>query len=251
MPLYKPEHVEHNIVNGNIQIVMDDGSNLPAYWSHPTDGSKYPGVALIHNWWGVTPIIRRMAHLFAQTGYYVIVPDLFDGARPTTPQAAMKQVEKLGDNGYPRIHAALSVLEGHHKCNANVAAVGIGMGGSLAFEAAIIRPDLEAAVAYYGFPQKSLGRFEQSNTPILAIYGTQDTIIQPVVVRKLALELGQTSLKDKHKVVSIKGASHDFVSDNADEPRRKQVLEAWTHTVSFIEQYLDGPAYPPKKQKVY
>jgi len=215
MPIYDPDHVEYRIVNGHIRIAMEDGSSLPAYWSHPAVGSSFPGIALIHDWWGITPIVRRMAHLFAQVGYYVIVPDLFDEKVASTPQEAMQLVEALGDGGYQRVHTALTALEQHHHCNRDVAAVGIGMGGSLAFEAAITRTDLEAAIAYYGFPQRYLGLFKEAKAPILAFYGSNEPYVLPTVVERLRRELAETSAS--HEVVVMDGAGHDFFSDNVSQ----------------------------------
>ena len=165
MPIYEADHVEYAITTGSISIVMDDGGQLPAYWAHPQLGVKFPGIALLHDWWGFDDTARRLANYFAQVGYYVIAPDLFDGGKASTPQDAMKLVEQFQKQVYPRVHEALAVLEQHHKCNTMVAAIGVGMGGSFAFEAAIERGDLEATVAYGGFPQRYLGRFEKANTP--------------------------------------------------------------------------------------
>lgn len=250
MPLYKSDHIEYNIESGNITIMKDDGSRVPAYWAHPARGNKFPGVALIHNWWGITPIVRRMAQLFAQTGFYVIIPDLFNGNQPKTHQEALETVKTLGDNVYPAIDAALEVLETHHQCNGKVAAVGIGMGGSLAYEAAIKRDDLEVSVAFYGFPQKYLGQFHQANTPIIGIYGDSDTFIKPIVVNKLKEELANTPLKADHQVVTIPSAAHDFIKDNASEPEREIVGEAWHAALDFIESYIKPPENPTPP-KVY
>jgi len=246
MSLYDPDHVEYRIVTGHIQIVCEDGAQLPAYWSHPAVGSLFPGVALIHDWWGITPIVRRMAHLFAQVGYYVVVPDLFDGQVAGTPQEAMRLVETLGEHGYSRVDACLTALEHHHHCNADVAAIGIGIGGSLAFEAALVRRDLEAAVSYYGFPQRYLGRFKDARAPILAFYGSQEPYIQPAVIKRLESELAASPLQ--HRVVMLDGAGHDFFSDQLPEDRREPGRIAWQKTLAFLETHLTGPTQPPEEK---
>jgi dienelactone hydrolase len=204
-------------------------------------------VVLAHNWWGMTDIVRRMAHLYAQMGYYTIVPALFDGNKPQNHHEAMQAVKNMGEEGYLGIDAALSILETHHMCNHKNAVVGVGMGGSLAFETAIRRDDLEVAGAFYGFPHKSFGRFGQSNTPILAVYGDDDAIIKPPVIHKLKNELSSTDLKDDHKVVLITGAPHDFIVDNADAIGRQHVKKAWQLAIDFIETYIKPPKNPHKQ----
>lgn len=245
MPIYEPDHVEYFITSGNIQISMDDGRQLPAYWAHPTLGNRFPGIAIIHDWWGLTPIIRRMANLFAQMGHYVIVPDLFSGQTASTPQSAMKLVESLSDRGYQRVDDALTVLENHHHCNESVAAVGVGMGGSLAFEAAIKRDDLEAAVAYGGFPHNYLGQIKEANTPICAFFGENEPHIKPEVIKKLKDEMQKSKFKLPHQIRIIPKMGHEFFTENLTEAERVRSREVLKDTLTFLDQHLE----PPKKRK--
>lgn len=225
---------------------MDGGGQLPAYWSHPSSGSKFPGIALIHDWWGVNGIVRRVANMFAQLGHYVIVPDLFHGKTASTPQEAMKLVEGLGDSGYPRVHTALSALENHHQCNRNVAAIGMGMGGSLAFEAAIVREDLEAAVAFSGFPHRYFGRFKDAHAPILAFYGSHEPHIQTAAVEKLRKELDESPLE--HQVIVLPSIGHEFFAEGLSTEQREQGRVAINKTLEFLETFLNRakPSTSPK-----
>lgn len=250
MPIYDPDHVEYTIASGRIQIAMDDGQQLPAYWAHPERGARFPGIALIHDWWGVDEIVRRLANFFAQTGYYVIVPDLFNGQLASTAVQAMALVESLGDAGYPRVHTALSVLEQHHQCNGNVAAIGLGMGGSLAYEAAIVRADLEAAIAFGGFPQRYFGRFKDGNTPILAFYGSQEPYTQPAVIQKLRSELAKSPLGEEHQVVVIESLEHQFFGDSLTAQQRELSRGAIHMALTFLEEHLEGPTRPPDRQVI-
>lgn len=250
MPTYNPDHVEYTITNGYIQIALEDGTLLPAYWAHPNISAKFPGVVLIHDWWGMTDFMRRIANLFAQVGHYVIVPDLFNGKVAQNHSEALALLDALGADGYKRVHTALSVLEHHHHCNGDVAAVGFGMGGSLAFEAAIIRADLEAAVAFSGFPQRYLGHFKRANTPILAFYGTEESLIPTAVIEKLRQELALCSLP--HQVELLQGAGHDIFGAVSQSQADKDVYRhtAWHKTLDFLDNLLRGPNRPPTR-KVY
>lgn len=238
-----PLPLEHGITNGFIQIVIEDGKTLPAYWAHPNTGRRFPAVALIHDWWGITTGIRSIAHFFAQAGYYVIVPDLFEGQVANTPAQAKDLVTILGDNGYPRIHAALSVLESHMNTNRDVAAVGIGMGGSLAFEAAIERDDLEAAVAFGGFPQRYLNSFRTAKAPILAFYGQDEPYILPPVIAKLRQELSANTRGLTHEIVMVDGLAHE-IFPNTTDAERQQSQHVLSQTLSFLERHLKGPTRP-------
>ena len=244
MPIYEPDYVEHAITNGMIQIITDDGRQIPAYWAHPKIGRLFPGATIIHDWWGLSDMVRRIANLFAQTGYYVIVPDLFNGKTTTAPNEAMSLVEQLGSAGYPAIHGALSVLETHSQCNGNVAAVGIGMGGSLAYEAAIVREDLEAAIVYGGFLHRYLGRFKDCITPICAFYGSDEPHIPKGEIDKFRKELRNSKLKLPHEVRMIDGLGHDLFSTTLTDAQREKSREVLKHTFEFLDIHLQSNLKP-------
>lgn len=234
MPVYQPHSVEHPINNGRITVVLDDGRTLPAYWSHPDTYGKFPAIAVIHDWWGITSVERRMAHLFAQMGYYVIIPDLYNGRVATTPQDAMALVEETTAHAYNFINTSLRALEEHVRVNGMVAAVGLGMGGTLAFEAALTRDDLEAAVALYGFPQKYLGKFKDAFSPILAIFGDSDPYVGSGVIAQLRRELLQSDRP--HEVATLEGAGHGFFT--TEESGVGASTQAWAKIVAFLERHL-------------
>ncbi len=226
---YQPDHIERMIISGRIQIATADGA-FPAFWSHPDSGGKFPGVVLIHDWWGITEVERRLSQRFAQIGYYVIAPDLFDGHVAATPQDALTLVETYGgSSGYRRVDTALQVLETHHRCNARVAAVGLGMGGSMAFEAALHRDDLEAAIACYGFPQRHFGHFGNAKAPILALYGSGETLVPLDARERLRAELAGSPLG--HEVVTIDGAARSFFDGD-------QSKTAWATLVNFLDRHM-------------
>jgi carboxymethylenebutenolidase len=240
MPIYEPDHVEYVIAQGNMHVAMEDGSHLLGYWAYPDFGGKFPGIVLIHDWWGITDVERRIANLFAQVGYYVIVPDLFGGKVATTPQEAMALVETLGKSGYAIADKALAALEHHVRCNQTVAAVGLGMGGSLAFEAALTRHDLEAAIAFYGFPNRYLKRFKNAKTPILALYGSGEPYVSPNMIAQLKAALAESPLR--HEVVTIEGVARDFFNSTR-LPNTQAVSKiVWTKTLEFLDRYLEPPS---------
>lgn len=251
MPLYDPDHVEYSINSGHVQIVLDGGARLPAYWAHPILGSKFPGVVLIHDWWGMTDIVRMVANLFAQMGHYVIVPDLFGGQTTDDPKTAIKLVEGLDDHGYPPVDQALTVLENHHHCNRSVAAVGIGMGGSLAFEAGLKRPDIEAVVSYGGFPYRYLGRFKDAVAPVLAFYGENEPHIKPDAIKKLRAELSDSAHGFTHKLRIVPKLGHEFFAKTMSDEHRMQSRAVLKETFAFLDEHLEGPNKAPGPKQVY
>jgi carboxymethylenebutenolidase len=243
MPVYESTYVEYAIISGHVTIMLDQGVRMPAFWSHPDLGGTFPAIALIHDWWGIRPVERRLAQSLAQMGYYVIVPDLFGGETARTAQEAMKLVEALGDRGFAAVDAALRAMEHHARSNRSVAAVGLGMGGSLAYEAALTRQDLEAAVSFYGFPQRFLGRFKEAHAPILAVYGSHDPYTRPAVIHRLEQELAESSLE--HEVHIIEGAERDFFTNGG-----QIATQAWSLLAPFLEKTIGIHSRPSAKAEL-
>ncbi len=241
MPIYEPDHVEYTITSGMIRIAMEDGRQVPAYWAHPTLGTKFPGVGIIHDWWGLTAMIRRMANLFAQMGHYVIVPDLFGGRTTDDVQTAIQLFEETKEYNYRRVDEALHALENHHQCNKSVAAVGVGMGGSLAFEAAIVREDLEAAVAYSGFPHRYISDIPQANTPICAFFGQSEPHISAKAIKKLRESMVKSQRGIKHEIHIVSEIAHDFFSESLTPKQRERSRTVLKETLNFLDDYLEGP----------
>jgi carboxymethylenebutenolidase len=243
MPLETPGRIEYAIDSGFITIMSDGGQRIPAYWAHPQEGSRFSGISLVHDWWGVTGTIRALANYYAQMGYYVIVPDLFDGKTATSPRDAMGLVEATKTTRYEAVDTSLTVLERHHRTTSNVAAIGCGMGGTLAFEAACRRTDLEAAIAYCGFPQAYMGQFQHCKTPILAIYGSLEPYTKPVVIKAMQDELTRSPAAENHRVEIIPDAGHDFFFDAPTPQQREQGLQVINHTLEFLDKFLDKPDF--------
>jgi len=252
MPITMPNRVEYEIVNGRVGIVSDDGNTIPAYWSHPKLGGRFPAICIIHDWWGITTVERRLAHLFAQWGCYAVVPDLFGGATATTPHEAMALVRQYSDHAFPLIDRALKALEMHNKTNAHVGVIGIGMGGSFAYEAAINRPMLEAVVSIFGLPGRYLGKFKTATVPILALYGQPEPIIKPDDMARLQAEFSESA--QPHTLALVPGLTREMFAQAGSTTETTPSDIAWGKIITFLDDAVLShseakPDRPAKKKK--
>jgi carboxymethylenebutenolidase len=251
MPIYDPKHIEYNVASSSVQVNLDHGEQIPAYWAYPQLGGKYPAIALLHDWWGLTDMVRRLANVLAQSGYYVIVPDLFDGQVARTPKQAIVLVESLGEhNAQERIRAAIDVVERHHQTNRHTAVVGLGMGGSFAFDMAVAHGEIEAVVAFAGFPQRNFNRFKTCKIPVLALYGDKEPHVKFPMIERLRSELRESPAGDHHEVHIVEGLGHEFFSEQFDQVQQNQSRKALKVTFEFLQKHL-APPTQRSQQKTY
>jgi carboxymethylenebutenolidase len=232
--MFEASHVQYNIVSGYIQIVSN-GHNLPAFWSHPELGGPFPGLVLLHDHWGLTAHIRSEAGRFAQEGYYVIAPDLFDRQVATSPVQAQALVEQAGAVALSHVAAALHALKTHHNCNGKIGMIGWGMGGQLALRTAIARDDLRALVIFYDLP-RDIGP-DALHCPLLAIFAGQDPASPAEAVDRLRQALDGPEMA--HEVAVYPGVGREFFDDSRAPFDAEAAADAWRRALEFLNAHLD------------
>lgn len=131
-----------------------DGFRFEAYRAVPTDARR-GGLVICHAIWGVTPHLRELADSYAEDGYEVLVPSLFDrfqtgfAERDTDPalyarQNGFAEATHWGADVLDLVQAAIDALK------PPVFAMGFCFGGTVAWLAASHCTGLSAVAAYYG-----------------------------------------------------------------------------------------------------
>ena len=139
-----------------ISLTMADGHKMPCWHVLPA-GERRGGLVLVQEIFGVTEHIRELCEEYAEDGYEVISPGLFDRQQPGCA---------LGYSGADW-ERAVQIARGEHdwdqgiddtaRCIAwmkekggPVFIVGYCFGGSVAWRMAQLSEDLDAASCYYG-----------------------------------------------------------------------------------------------------
>ena len=160
----------------------------------PTEAGRYPGVLFFSEIFQVTAPIRRTAAFLAGHGYVVAVPEIYHEFEPagtvlTYDQAgadrgnALKTTKELASYDSDA-RAVLDHLKSRPDCTGALAAIGICIGGHLAFRAAM-NPDVRAAACFYatdihkrslakGMNDDTLDRMREIKAEMLMIWGKQD-----------------------------------------------------------------------------
>jgi carboxymethylenebutenolidase len=64
------------------------------FYAEPKTPGNYPGIIMIHEWWGLNDHIKESAKTLSSQGYRVLAVDLF-GSVAATPAEAMIQTKGL------------------------------------------------------------------------------------------------------------------------------------------------------------
>ena len=240
--MFEASHLQYNIVSGNIQIVSA-GHYLPAFWAHPDLGGPFPGLVMLHDHWGLTAHIRAQAQRFAEQGYYVIAPDLFNRQTADSEPQAEALIAQVGEAALPRVMAAFRALLTHHKCNSKIGVLGWGFGGEYALRTAIYTEDLRASVNFYSLPDDlTPAELRTLSDPLLAIYGEQDAGSPPDRMNHLREALAGSDLA--HEVIVYPGVGRDFFNDTNPAFDAAAAENAWKRALDFLNTHLEVP--PPK-----
>ncbi|MGH9516242.1 MAG: dienelactone hydrolase family protein [Terriglobales bacterium] len=210
----------------------------------PAGKGPFPGIIVIHEWWGLNDWVKEQASKLADQGYVTLAIDLYRGKVATTPNEAHEFMGGVPpDRAQRDLEAAFNFLAAQNDVKKNkIGALGWCMGGGYSLALALQEPRLAADVINYGvYDYASLAKddadVKKINSPILGLFGAQDRGIPPADLRKFYEQLARLG---KKAVFSIyPDAGHAFENpNNKDGFRAKDAREAWNKTIVFLATYL-------------
>jgi carboxymethylenebutenolidase len=114
----------------------------------PSAPGDYPGVIMIHEWWGLNDNIRNEAIRLAGEGYVVLAVDLFNKKFALTPEEARTLVGSFDQEaGIANMLAAKAHLKDVEDVT-GVAILGWCFGGGQSLQASLNSEDLSATVSH-------------------------------------------------------------------------------------------------------
>jgi carboxymethylenebutenolidase len=205
----------------------------------PSGKGPFPGVIVIHEWWGLNDWVKEQASRLADQGYVALAVDLYRGKVATTPEEAHEIMRGVPEDRAQRdLHAAFEFLSSRAEVRKDrIGAIGWCMGGGYALDVALAEPALAAAVINYGHLATDPQSLQKINAPILGLFGAQDRGIPPADVHKFA-----QALKQMGKTVEVKiydDAGHAFENpNNTTGYREADAADAWRRTSDFLASTL-------------
>jgi carboxymethylenebutenolidase len=203
---------------------------MRTYILKPAAEGRYPGVVLFSEIFQVTGPIRRTAAMLAGHGYVVAVPEVYHELE--SPGCVLAYDQAGADRGNQHKYAkqlssydsdtraVLDHLKSREDCTGKLGAVGICLGGHLAFRAAM-NPGVLATVCFYatdihcstlgaGKHDNSLERAAEIKGELLHIWGRQDPHV-PLEGRN-TIKARLEEVQAKFEWLEVNGA-HAFMRD--------------------------------------
>lgn len=157
-----------------------DGFEFDAYHVKPTDARR-GGLVVVQEIFGVTDGIKQIADSFAEDGYEVIAPSMYDrsekGLQVPLPEADFQKLIGYAQASFAHvkgdIQACIDALKGP------VFITGFCYGGSVAWFASAMCDGLTAASGFYGGNIATQMIDLQPKVPVILHFGKKDQHITP------------------------------------------------------------------------
>ncbi|KAK8958710.1 hypothetical protein KSP40_PGU021247 [Platanthera guangdongensis] len=157
-----------------VQIQRDD-TTFDAY---VVGKENAPGIVVVQEWWGVDFEVKNHAQKIANLapGYRALIPDLYRGKVGLDVAEAQHLLDSLNwPAAVEDIRASAKWLK--ENGSPKVGVTGFCMGGALSIASAVLVPEVDAVVGFYGAPPAELADASKAKAPVQAHFGELDTFV--------------------------------------------------------------------------
>ncbi len=237
-------------------VILDTASGpMRTLVFRPTGDGRHAGIVLYSEIFQITAPIARTAAFLAGHGFIVAVPEVYHEFLPAGEVLAYDQAgaDKGNELKYAKpvasydddARAAVAYLKSHDAGNGRVGAIGICLGGHLAFRAGML-PDVSATVCFYatdihqgslgqGKSDDSLARIPDIKGELMMVWGRQDPHVSGEGRAKIYAAL--TAAGTTFTWHEFNGA-HAFLRDEGLRYDAEIARQTMGMTVDFFRQHL-------------
>ncbi|HBH80949.1 MAG TPA: hypothetical protein DDY39_14080 [Nitrospira sp.] len=212
------------------------------FW--PQQDGIYPGLVLLHDWWGLTGQMKDLGARLACEGYMVIIPNLYGrlgGMVTANDDVAAALLERQNDDQViTDINSCCEYLNTRTTAKKNIhGVVGYGMGGTYALRFACHRKRLRAAVSYYGKMVTPHEMMKNLFSPVLYHQAGKDTWATQDEVEQL--RSASAEYAKRVDIQCYRNASHAFCNEMKPSAYDAESASlAWERTASFLKSCFQG-----------
>ena len=221
----------------------------------PTGDKSYPAIIFYSEIFQETTPITRSAQILAGHGFVVLVPEVFHELNPIGTVLAYDDAGKDKGNADKftkpledhdtDTQAMIDFVSKQAYCTGKVGAMGVCIGGHLAFRAAL-NSNIEAAFCLYPTDihsntlpcaqgNDSLTQSHTIQCPMVLVFGKQDPHVSSEGRDLIRQTLSQNDLNfEWHEV----NAQHAFMRDEGDRYDAALALKMYRHSIDFFTEHL-------------
>jgi len=213
--------------------------NTNGYLAQPKEPGTYPGIILIHEWWGLNDNIRTFADSFAEQGYVALAVDLYNGEVTTEPsQARVLATSVRGDmdGAFANLNGAVTYLKTQPNVQTDkLASIGWCFGGGWSYQMAKNDLGVASSVIYYGQfnPADDLSIMRAT---IMGHFGEDDASIKVDNVKEFQATL--QTLSGEHQIFIYPNSGHAFANEDNPAYVEESANLAWERTLTFLNEEL-------------
>ena len=210
--------------------------NSNGYLARPNIDGQYPGVIMIHEFWGLNDNIKQMAEKLASHGYVVFAVDLYDGkVGATTDEARQLRSSFEQSQWTENMNTAVTYLEENYSPH-TLGSIGWCFGGGQSLNLALNNSDMDATVIYYGQLVTDTEQLSKIDWPILGIFAGLDNGIPPETVNEFEASLDIVGIQND--ITIYPDVNHAFANPSGDRYAPDEAKDAWQKTLKFFENNL-------------
>lgn len=236
-----------------VTIKSDHGDTIHAYYARPLSEGKHPGIVLIPHMPGWDEMYREIARRFADHGFMVMCPNIYERYGQGLPQEIAKKAMDEGgvsdESVMKDVKGALDFLKTSSSNNGKVGVVGTCSGGRHAFLAACTIEGFDAVVDCWGggvvtpedkaTPSRPVSPHtytEKLSIPLLGLFGNDDH--SPTIEEVNQLEEELKKYNKDYTFYRYDGAGHGFWYYDKPMYRVEQAMDSWNKCLEFFTKHL-------------
>jgi len=223
--------------NYNVETqVVNYFDDIQGFLAKPVDEGQFPGVVMIHEWWGLNDNIKEMAEKLASHGYVVLAVDLYNGEVAITSDQARQLITSFDTNvGIENMNFAASYIQENHNVQ-KLGSIGWCFGGGQSLNLALNNQNMDATIIYYGSLITEQESLSNISWPVLGIFAEFDQGIPVESVNDFETSLDDLNIPNEIHIYP--GVDHAFANPSGERYAPDESKDAWQKTIEFLELNL-------------